>query len=143
MEFIASLKFLKVAAAAAFIFIALDLLWIGVVASKIYTTHLGYLAELKDGKITFKLPVGLLVQLIISLGLSVIIILALQVDSHLLASALIGAFTGFVIYFTYDFTNYSFVKGWPLWVSAVDVIWGTAQGLMAGLYTFWFWNKLF
>jgi len=142
MEYLLSAKFLKVVLAAAVIFILLDMLWIGILASKFYTNHLGYLAELNNGKITFKLPVGILVQFIISLGLSAVIIMALQLDNRMLVAMLVGACAGFVIYFTYDFTNYSFVKNWSLFVSVIDVLWGTAQGLMAGLYTYWFWNKV-
>jgi uncharacterized membrane protein len=53
-----------------------------------------------------------------------------------------GAFVGFVIYVVYDFTNLSFVKGWPLWISIIDAAWGTMQGLLAGIYVYYF-NKLF
>lgn len=142
MEYIFSFKFLKVAAIAAVIFVILDILWIGFIASRMYTNQLGFLGALKDGKIVFKLPVGLLVQVLISLGLSVLITMGLQIDNSLVTAIAVGAFTGFVIYFTYDFTNYSFVKDWPLSVSIIDVAWGTLQGLMAGGYTYWLWNKL-
>lgn len=142
MEFLFTLKFLKIALVSAALFIALDLLWIGFLASKMYSEQLGYLAELQNGKVAFKLPVGLLVQAIISLGLSVIILLALHLDNSLAVALTIGAFTGFVIYFTYDFTNYSFVKGWPLYVSIIDVCWGTLQGLLAGAYVY-FMNAQF
>ncbi len=141
MEIFFTLKFLKIALASIVIFIVLDIVWIGFVAAKMYSEQLGFLAELRDGKVVFKLPVGLLVQAIISLGLSVIILLALQLDNRLAVALLIGGFTGFVIYFTYDFTNYSFVKGWSLYVSIIDVCWGTLQGLLAGAYVFYL-NRL-
>ncbi|MDZ4844963.1 MAG: DUF2177 family protein [Chitinophagales bacterium] len=142
MEFLFTLKFLKIAAISAVLFILLDMLWIGFLASKMYSEQLGYLAELRSGKVIFNLPVGLLVQAVISLGLSVIILLALQLDDRLVISLAIGAFTGFVIYFTYDFTNYSFVKGWSLYVSVIDVAWGTLQGLLAGAYVYFLNDKL-
>jgi len=134
MKQIFTLKLMKIAAISAVIFILLDLIWIGVVASQMYTEHLGFLANVKNGNIQFILPVGLFVQAIISLGLSVLIYTALLLDNRMIFSCLIGAFTGFVIYFTYDFTNYSFVKDWPLHVSIIDVCWGTFQGLLAGIY---------
>lgn len=142
MEFLFTLKFLKIALISAAIFIALDMLWIGFLASKMYSQQLGHLAEMKNGKVVFNIPVGLIVQVVISLGLSVLILLALQLDNRLAVSLAIGAFTGFVIYFTYDFTNYSFVKGWTLYVSVIDVCWGTLQGLLAGAYVY-FLNEKF
>ena len=42
---------------------------------------------------------------------------------------LMGAFTGFVLYCTYDLTNLSFVRDWPLKVTLIDIGWGTFQGL--------------
>lgn len=142
MEFLFTFKFLKIAVIAAVIFIVLDLLWIGVIASKIYAQHLGFLAEMKDGKVVFKIPVGLMVQVVIAVGLTAIILLALQLDNRLVVAMAMGAFTGFVIYFTYDFTNYSFVKGWTLPVSLLDVGWGTLQGFLAGGYVYFLNTKL-
>jgi uncharacterized membrane protein len=36
-----------------------------------------------------------------------------------------GALFGFFAYLTYDMTNYSTIKDWPLQVVFVDTIWGT------------------
>ncbi len=143
MDFLFTLKFLKIAAASIVIFILLDFLWLAVVASKLYSSSLGFLANLDSkGKVIFNIPVGVFVQATLSLGLSFVIGTALQLDNRLIVSLFTGAFIGFVIYGVYDFTNLSFVKGWPLWISLVDVAWGTLQGLLAGVY-FYYFNKLF
>ncbi len=143
MDFLFTLKFLKIAAASIVIFILLDFLWLAVVASKLYSSSLGFLANLDSkGKVIFNIPVGVFVQATLSLGLSFVIGMALQLDNRLIVSLFTGAFIGFVIYGVYDFTNLSFVKGWPLWISLVDVAWGTLQGLLAGVY-FYYFNKLF
>jgi uncharacterized membrane protein len=139
MAFIFTLKFLKIATVSLLIFVLLDFLWLAVVASKMYRQSLGYLAELDpDGKIIFNIPMGLLAQLAISISLSVFISLALQIDGRLVTALGSGAFLGLMMYVTYDFTNLSFVKGWPLWISLIDVIWGAVQGALAGLYVFYF-----
>ncbi len=139
MTFIFTLKFLKIATVSLLIFVLLDFLWLAVVASKMYRQSLGYLAELDpDGKIIFNIPMGLLAQLAISITLSVFISLALQIDGRPVTALGIGAFLGLMMYVTYDFTNLSFVKGWPLWISLIDVIWGAVQGALAGLYVFYF-----
>ena len=140
MQFLFTFNFLKIAAVSALIFIVLDIIWISGVASRMYASQLGYLAQLEDGKVVFNLPVGLAVQALISLGLSVIISIGLQVDPRLGPAVLLGAFTGFVMYCTFDLTNLSFIKGWPVPVTLIDITWGTAQGAMAGGYVFGLWR---
>lgn len=139
MTYIFTLKFLKIAATSVVIFVLLDFLWLAVIASTMYRQSLGYLADLDpDGKIVFNIPMGLLAQLAISITLSVFISLVLQIDNRLVTALGTGAFLGLMMYVTYDFTNLSFVKGWPLWISLIDVTWGAVQGALAGLYVFYF-----
>jgi len=143
MEFLLSAKFLKVSLTSAILFILLDFLWLAVVASSWYRQTLGYLAELDpQGKIIFNIPMGLIAQVVISLALSAVIMLALQLDNRLSIAMGWGAFIGLALYVTFDFTNLSFVKGWPLWISLLDVAWGTLQGLMAGTYVYYL-NRYF
>ncbi len=143
MEFLFSAKFLKIAFTSAIVFILLDFLWLAVVASAWYRHALGFLAELDpEGKIMFNIPMGLIAQVVISLALSAVIMLALHVDDRLVVAISWGAFIGLSLYATYDFTNLSFVKGWPLWISLLDVAWGTTQGTLAGLYIFYL-NRYF
>lgn len=137
MNTLLSAGFLKVAGVAVTLFVLLDMLWLGLVANKLYREQLGFLANLKEGAISFNLPVGILVQAVIALGLAAVIVLALNQNYTLAEAVFWGALTGFVIYFTYDFTNYSFVKDWPLMVSLIDVVWGTSQGVMAGVYVYY------
>jgi uncharacterized membrane protein len=138
MDFLFSVKFLKIASLSAIIFILLDFLWLAIIASTHYRQALGYLAHLDaQGKISFNIPMGLIAQIAISLALSVVIMMALQLDNRLWIAVGAGVFIGCAIYVTYDFTNLSFVKGWPLWISLMDVAWGTFQGMLAGVYVFY------
>lgn len=137
MNFIFTIKFIKIALVSAVLFVLLDFLWLGVVASPWYRKALGYLSNLDaDGKITFNIPHGLMAQLVISLTLTLVIMLGLQLENRFLTSLRLGAFVGFAFYVCYDFTNLSFVKGWPLWISLVDVAWGTVQGVCAACYVY-------
>ena len=143
MEFLFTAKSFKIAFTSAVVFVLLDFLWLAVIASSWYRQTLGFLAELDpQGKIIFNIPMGLLAQLAISITLSGVIQLALHLDNRLVISIGWGAFIGLAIYATYDFTNLSFVKGWPLWISLLDVVWGTLQGTMAGFYVFYL-NRYF
>jgi uncharacterized membrane protein len=133
MEYFFSLRFLKIAGISAVVFVLLDYLWLAVVASPIYRNALGYLAHLNpEGRITFNIPAGLIAQLAISLLLSIVLGLVMQIDPKLSTFLVVGGLAGFLIYVVYDFTNLSFVKDWPLWISLIDIIWGGIQGLVAG-----------
>ena len=128
MDFVFSIKFLKMWVISSILFIVLDLLWLAVVANRLYFQQLGYLAKISKNKIVFNLPVGILVQIIIATGLLVFICLALQERNTLLTALGYGTFLGFVLYCTYDLTNLSFVDKWPVFISVVDIGWGSAQG---------------
>ena len=70
-----SMKFLKMWATSSVLFIALDLIWLAVVANRLYFNQLAYLARISNNKIVFNLPVGIFVQVIIATGLLVFICL--------------------------------------------------------------------
>lgn len=125
------------------IFIVLDLLWLGMVAQKLYFEKLSYLATVRDERIVFRLPIGILTQVIIATCFFVVIRLATQVygGPNLFTIAL-GGFLGFAMYATYDLTSLSFVKGWPLDITVIDLLWGSAQGAFAGFYIPWILSTL-
>jgi len=129
--------FFKVAGCSIIIFIFLDLVWLSAVARSFYFKQMSYLAVIENGRIVFNLPVGLAVQAIIALGLVVFISLGLLVENTLLTSISVGAFAGFVLYCTYDLTNLSFVRDYPVFITIVDIAWGTAQGIFSGFYVFY------
>ena len=43
-----------------------------------------------------------------------------------MTAALYGALFGLIAYATYDLTNLATLQGWPLVVTAVDMVWGAA-----------------
>jgi uncharacterized membrane protein len=137
MTYFISPAFLKVAAISVIIFIILDLIWLSVVARSIYFKEMSYLATIENERIVFNLPVGLGVQAIIALGLAVFVSLAILVENSLFASVFVGAFAGFVLYCTYDLTNLSFIKGYSVLITIIDIAWGTAQGVFSGFYVFY------
>lgn len=136
MDYFFSASFLAVAAAAIVVFILLDMLWLAVVARRLYFRQMSYLARVQNGRIVFNLPVGILAQVVIALGLAVFVSLAIMIDNRLISAAGTGAFAGFVLYCTYDLTNLSFIRDYPLLITVVDIAWGTFQGLIAGIWVF-------
>jgi uncharacterized membrane protein len=142
MEFLFSLKFLKIAIPSILMVAFLDYIFLGLIASKFYTEQLGYLAELKKGKIVFNIPMGVIAQAGVALSFCVFILTALQLNNTLGTSVACGAIMALLVFTVYDFTNLSFVKGYPLKLALVDIGWGTVQGLAAGVYVYYF-NKWF
>jgi uncharacterized membrane protein len=137
MNYFLSSTFFKVAGISIIIFVVLDLIWLSVIARTIYFKHMSYLAAIENDRIMFNLPVGLGVQVIIALGLAVFVSMGLLVEKSLGTAIAVGMFSGFVLYCTYDLTNLSFVKGYPVAITIIDIAWGTAQGFFSGIYVYY------
>lgn len=72
-----------------------------------------------------------LFYLVYLVGLAVFAVLpAANAGSWAMALGL-GALLGLVGYGTYDFTNLSTLRNWPLMVGIVDLLWGTALSAVA------------
>lgn len=105
-------------AAALVTILALDALWLGVVARDFYYARLGSLLLDRPNW----LP-AVAFYLIHALG---IIVFVLPAANSWLGAVLFGALFGVCVYAAYDFTNLATVRGWPLAVSLVDLAWGAA-----------------
>ncbi len=101
-------------------FLAIDGVWLGVVARNLYSKYLGYLMTPKT-----VWPAALLFYLLYVVGVLVFAVLpGLQAES-LGRAALLGALLGLIAYATYDLTNLATVKAWPVLITVIDLIWGT------------------
>ena len=101
------------------IFLACDLVWLGLVARGFYQRHLGYL--MRD---PINWSAALVFYLLFVVGLLIFAIKpALDVQNPLRA-LLYGALFGFFTYATYDLTNLATIRDWPLIVTVADLSWG-------------------
>lgn len=105
------------------IFFAVDMVWLGVVAKNFYRKHLGHLM---GPKVVW--PAAILFYLLFIAGLVVFAVRPAVLAGAPLKGLALGAFLGLIAYATYDLTNQATVKDWPLVVTAVDLVWGTALG---------------
>ncbi|MDC0303470.1 DUF2177 family protein [Flavobacteriales bacterium] len=102
------------------VFFVIDIIWIGGFAKKFYWNNLGDL--LKDN---INWVTALVFYLLYIVGIFIFSILpAVETDSIKTAGSY-GALFGFFCYATYDLTNLATLKGFPLKVVIVDMIWGT------------------
>ncbi|MHC1777797.1 MAG: DUF2177 family protein [Lentimicrobium sp.] len=104
----------------AIVFFAIDMAWLGFIAKNIYRKYLGDL--LSD---TVNWYAAMIFYLIYIAGIFIFVINP-AVEKQSVSSALVmGALFGFIAYATYDLTNYATLKGFPLKIVIIDMIWGT------------------
>jgi uncharacterized membrane protein len=104
-------------------FLAIDLLWIGVIARDFYRGQLGPLMLDQP-----RLGVAFLFYALYCLGLVIFAVLPGLRGESLVHAALLGAAFGFFAYATYDLTNLATLKGFPVKMAVVDMAWGTLLG---------------
>jgi uncharacterized membrane protein len=96
--------------------VALDFLWLGLIARSLYRDALGPLmadpANLwAAGAFYLLYPVGLVVFVV-------------RPDAGAGAVAARGALFGLLAYATYDLTNLATLKGFPASIAVIDMLWG-------------------
>ncbi len=104
------------------IFFAIDMIWLGLVASNFYKNQIGHLI----GDINWVAAISF--YLLFLLGLTFFAIYPAVAKSSLLSALVLGGLFGFFTYATYDLTNLATLRDWPLAVTLVDMCWGTVLG---------------
>lgn len=113
-------------AGSAIVMLALDAIWLTTMVPRLYKPALGDL--LADPP---NLPVAALFYLLYVVGIVFFAVLPAVEHRSWLAALGTGALLGLVAYGTYDFTNLSTLKNWPLTLSLVDVAWGAVVTSLA------------
>ena len=118
-------------AVAGLVFLCIDLVWLGFVASGLYRSQMGdLLAE------TFRIGPAIAFYLLYILGVVVFAISpALRGGGPMTALGL-GALLGLVAYGTYDLTNWAIIRNWPVLITLVDLAWGTFLTALSALAGF-------
>lgn len=114
------LYYLKIYLCALVGFLAIDLVWLGVVARSFYRKQLGFL--LADQPNWWA---AIIFYLLFVAGMLVFAVAPGLQAGSLRKALLLGGFFGLITYATYDLTNLATVKNWPWLVTVVDMAWGT------------------
>jgi uncharacterized membrane protein len=118
--------------------LALDLLWIGVLAAGFYRMQLGSML-LPD----VLWPAALGFYVIYALAVSFFVLKpAFEKGASMGRVFLTGAFLGFAAYAAYDLTNLATITGWPLPLTIVDLLWGTLATALVSVATYLVAKKL-
>ena len=101
-------------------FLAIDAVWLALVARTFYRRYLDWLMAANPNWIA-----ALAFYLLFVVGVLVFVVVPGVEDGSLRRTLLKGALFGLIAYGTYDLTNQATVKNWPLTITAVDLVWGT------------------
>ncbi len=122
---------------AAVVFLALDLVWLSVVAQGLYEHFLGdLLADSPNAAAAF------VFYAIFVAGL-VYFVIAPAVEERLARVALVrGAAFGLVTYATWDLTSLAVIEGFPVGIVPIDLAWGTFLAAAVSTTTYLLWSRL-
>lgn len=128
--------FLKLFAIALPTFLAIDMVWLLVIARSFYQRQIGHLMAAQVNWIA-----ALSFYVIFLCGL-IIFVIAPAVEKRLWSQALtMGALFGLVTYATYDLTNLAVAKDWPVLVTLVDLVWGAVLSASVATITYFIATK--
>ncbi|MGM0379820.1 MAG: DUF2177 family protein [Bacillota bacterium] len=109
------------------VFMVIDLIWLGVVAKNLYQKYLGYIMTSNINWIA-----AVIFYIIFVIGMLYFAIIPALDDMSLKKAIINGMAYGFITYATYDLTNLATLEDWPIFITIIDMIWGTT---LAGLTT--------
>lgn len=132
------MDYIKMYVIAFVIFLAIDAIWLGLVAPKFYKSQIGHLMAESPNLIA-----ALVFYLVFIVGV-VYFVVNPAIEAQSISKAIVaGLLFGFMTYATYDLTNLATLKDWPITVTIVDLVWGsflsTAMGVLTYLIYNWLW----
>ncbi|SCW93277.1 DUF2177 family protein [Ancylobacter rudongensis] len=108
------------------VFLALDALWLGFMANRVYRPLIGDLMAEQPNW-----PPAVLFYLLYVTGVVVFAVQPALASGRWTTALMLGAFLGLVAYGTYDLTNHATLRNWPAAMTAIDLAWGTFATAMA------------
>lgn len=112
-------------------FVVVDLIWLVVVARKFYADQLGTMMKSPPNWWAAVIFYGIFI-----FGLVHFVIQPALLAGDLKSAVINGCLFGLVTYATYDLTNLATLNNWPLLMTLVDLVWGTALGGVVSFISF-------
>lgn len=119
-------KYLVAYVAVAVVMVAMDVVWLGFVAKSLYQDGIGHLMAKRPQALA-----ALAFYAVYAVGLVVFTVAPRSGVVGWYWTALMAGLFGFVAYATYDLSNLATLQAWPLWLSLVDMAWGSAVSAIA------------
>ncbi|MGD2186791.1 MAG: DUF2177 family protein [Desulfobacterales bacterium] len=124
--------YLKIYALTVPVFFVIDLIWLGIVAKGFYQKNLQTLLR-PDVNWT----AAIIFYLVYIAGILIFAVLPAVAKDSWRHAAMWGALFGFFTYATYDLTNLALLKGWPLNIVIVDILWGVVLCTIVATLSFY------
>ncbi len=122
---------------AVIVFFTIDIIWLAVVAKKMYQAYLGYLMSSKPNWVA-----AMIFYLLFIIGIVYFVVNpAVERDSWKYALSS-GIIFGLITYATYDLTNLATIKDWPVKITVIDLLWGSILTGSVSLITYFIFDKL-
>jgi len=119
------------------VFFAIDMVWLGLISKKFYARQIGHLMAPK-----VQWAPALIFYFLFIAGILVFAVLP-AVEKGSWSKALIsGALFGLFTYATYDLTNLATLRGWPLLVTVIDLVWGMVLTAAVSGAGYWIAGKV-
>ena len=118
------------------VFMTIDLIWLGVVAKKLYNKYLGYIMAKNINWLA-----AVIFYIIFVIGLLIFVIQPALAKDSLQHIILYGMAYGFITYATYDLTNLATLRDWPIEITIIDLIWGTTLSTLTSYFSYIIINR--
>lgn len=132
------MTFIKLFLIAFIVFFAVDLLWLGIIAKNLYQDAIGHLLSPRPNW-----TAAIIFYLLYIVFLVIFVIAPAESKSSLSHAMIYGALFGFITYATYDLTNLATLKDWPLYLTFIDIGWGTLLGFSVSTLTHLIYQVIF
>lgn len=126
------LDYAKILLAMTMTFLALDGLWLGLIAQKFYQKHIGHIMAAQPN-----FTAAIIFYTIYLVGILVLVVVPAGRAYSLVQAAGMGALLGLMCYATYDLTSQAVVKNWPTIVTVVDLTWGVFITTIVAVVGYW------
>ena len=113
------------------VFLAVDMVWLGIMAPRYYRPIMGDIVLA-----TVNLPAAFVFYVIYPIGLLIFAVYPALKSGSLTTALIYGALFGFFTYATYDLTNQATLRNWTWSLTMVDVAWGSVLAAITAAITF-------
>lgn len=125
------IKYFKLYLVSLAAFLAIDTLWLGVVARSFYQQYLGFLMAPSPNWFA-----AVIFYLLFIVGILFFVVVPGLESNSLKATLLRAALFGLIAYATYDLTNLATLRDWPALLSIVDMFWGAVLSVLVSYISF-------
>lgn len=126
------MKNLKLFVTALVLMFAVDVVWIGFIASDLYKSQIGFLLAPE-----VNWPAAVLFYIFYIATLIVFVLTPALKERSLRSAIVLGGLFGFAAYMTYDLTNLATTRDWPVLLTVIDIVWGSVLTAIVSGATYW------